>query len=322
MSNDNKNLEQELRDKETQSGLFDDSIADENTPKSLGNVKKDKQRQKAQEKAAPDPMGWNPMAISNLPSKGKFYPEGTILEVKAAKTSEIRHYSTLDETNLFDVDEKLNYIVQNCSRLSGTTQLTWKDILEEDRIFVLLAIRDLTFAEPENALQVSKKCGDCGFENIIPINKDNFVYQEVPENIEKYYSEADRSYMVTTKSAGTISIKPPSIGVMQIITKYIRDKETNEQAWDKSWIQIAPYYFGDWRGLNAKKIFEGEVDSKGWNMNQFMVRQQLAEKVKVGVTTDLSVACESCGSEVTTPVRFPGGVKGLFIISDLAGELL
>ena len=51
-----------------------------------------------------------------------------------------------------------------------------------------------------------------------------------------------------------------------------------------------------------------------------MVIYRLAEKMKIGAEPEMEVDIE--GETVTVPLEFPGGIKSLFIISDLAGELL
>ena len=68
------------------------------------------------------------------------------------------------------------------------------------------------------------------------------------------------------------------------------------------------------------KIFNLEVDYKSWDQNKFMVIYRLAEKMKIGVETTLEMEYE--GEIAKAPLDFPGGIKSLFIISDLAGELL
>ncbi len=45
-------------------------------------------------------LGWQKLKIEDLPTRGLFYPEGTEIAVRAASAGEIRHWSTLDETNL------------------------------------------------------------------------------------------------------------------------------------------------------------------------------------------------------------------------------
>ena len=104
----------------------------------LGKVNMD--RYATQKALDPDMhLGFHNVDISTLPSGGRFYPVGSKLAIRPAQVSEVRHFSTIDEGNLLDIEDKLNHIVKNCTRFnSGTKVLSYKDILEEDRIYILL----------------------------------------------------------------------------------------------------------------------------------------------------------------------------------------
>lgn len=268
-------------------------------------------------------LGYHNMHISDLPSKGLFYPLDVDLQIRPAKVAEIRHFSTLQERDLFDVDEKLNHILQNCTKMRTKTRvMSWKDILEEDRIFIILAVRALTFSKGENKLQVKKNCPDCNTENVIEIANQNLQFNTIPSDLMKYYDEFNRVLSIQTKSCGTIYMKPPTIGVMQIVTKYIREKERQGENWDKAYVQILPYVQHEWRGFTEREIFQGEVDFQGWDDTKYTLHYRLAEQVKVGVKPDVVCSCKACGSEVAAAINFRGGIKDLFVVSDISGELL
>lgn len=268
-------------------------------------------------------LGWHNIYVDELPSRGKFYPAGIKLQIRSAKVSEIRHWSTLNERDIFDIEDKLNYILQNCTRISLENKLqSWKDIREEDKFFILLKIRDLTFPEPENRLAFKKKCHDCGTELKIEIKADAFKLNEIPDEIEQYYSESERCYVIQTKSSGIIKMVPPSVGVMKVVADYVDNKRRNDEGWDKAWIQILPYIQLSWRGFTEKDIFDGEIDFKGWDIKKYNVVYSLSEKMKIGANPNITHHCHECGAEVTTRVDFPGGIKGLFMLSDISGELL
>lgn len=268
-------------------------------------------------------LGYHNIHISDLPSKGLFYPLDVDLQIRPAKVAEIRHFSTLQERDLFDVDEKLNHILQNCTKMRTKTRvMSWKDILEEDRIFIILAVRALTFSKGENKLQVKKNCPDCNTENVIEIANQNLQFNTIPSDLMKYYDEFNRVLSIQTKSCGTIYMKPPTIGVMQIVTKYIREKERQGENWDKAYVQILPYVQHEWRGFTEREIFQGEVDFQGWDDTKYTLHYRLAEQVKVGVKPDVVCSCKACGSEVAAAINFRGGIKDLFVVSDISGELL
>ena len=275
------------------------------------------------EKARPsdDILGWHVLDLNTLPSKGKFYPDDCVIKIRSAKAAEIRHFSTMDENNYIDMEEKLNSIVESCSQFrTGEKRMSYKDILEEDRIILLLSIRDLSFPEPENKLMLKGKTAKSKKTVDIELSVKNLVPSIIDEQIEDYYDSKARTYIIKTKSAGTVNMKPPTIGIMQEITAYLKDRQEKEQDFDKAFIQVLPYLQSDWRGLNLQKIFQLEMEYRGWDEKKFMVVYRLAERMKIGVQTELETTFD--GEMAKAPLDFPGGIKSLFIISDLAGELL
>jgi hypothetical protein len=247
-------------------------------------------------------LGYHSVNVVNMPSGGMFYPNDIKINIRSANVSEIRHFSSIDETNVFDADEKLNYILESCSQItSDKRRLSYKDILEEDRFYLILSIRDLTFPEPESNLtvdHVDKK----GNKHQIEIKKENFTYFKVPETLDKYYDEERKSFMIETKSFGTIEMRPPSIGVMQKMTAYIKDRQEKKEKIDQSVLQVMPYMVSEWRGFTDKEIFKFEVE------------------MKVGVKPDMSVQIGDDWEDV--PIGFRDGIKSLFIVQDFASELL
>lgn len=266
-------------------------------------------------------LGWHDVNLADLPSKGKFYPVDLRMQIRSAKAAEIRHFSTMDESNYIDMEDKLNSIIESCCKLeTATKRLSYKDVLEEDRIILLLKIRDLTFPEPENKIILKGKMTESNKQVEIELSTRYMVSNEVPEEIEKYYSIQERTYVIKTRSAGTVRMHPPTIGIMQEITKYLKDRQEKGAEYDKAFIQVLPYMISDWRVLNSKKIFELEIQYKGWDERKFMVIYRLAERMKIGIETTLEKEID--GEIAKAPLNFPGGIKSLFIISDLAGELL
>ena len=266
-------------------------------------------------------LGWHVLDLETLPSIGKFYPANTVIILRSAKAAEIRHFSTMDENNYIDMEDKLNNIVESCSQFqSGDKRLSYKDILEEDRIVLLLSIRDLSFPEPENKLMLKGKTIKTKKSVDIELAVKNLVPSIIDEQIEAYYDKGARTYVIKTKSAGVVRMKPPTIGIMQEVTSYLKDRQEKDQDFDRAFIQVLPYMQPDWRSLSLDKIFQMEMEYKGWDEKKFMVVYRLAERMKIGVQTELETTFD--GEMAKAPLDFPGGIKSLFIISDLAGELL
>ena len=55
-------------------------------------------------------LGYLPLKVEDLPSRGMFYPEGTKIFIRAASGGEIRHWSMTNEEDLSEIDDALNYM--------------------------------------------------------------------------------------------------------------------------------------------------------------------------------------------------------------------
>ena len=202
--------------------------------------------------------GYVKLDLVNFPSGGQFYREDFEIHIRAARVGEIREFSTLDEENILDVDEKLNSLLVNCTKIMyGNQRGSYRDVLEEDRIYLILSIRELTFKEGENKLMMPvgrKKCktGTCKSQESVELKTNNLQFNEQDELIEKYYDYENKCFTVPTKSHGELIIAPPTIGVMRAITDWIRKREEGNLPWDKSSLSILPYIQREWRGFNDK----------------------------------------------------------------------
>jgi hypothetical protein len=258
-----------------------------------------------------------------FPSKGLFYPSNTRFFIRAASVKEIRHFSTINENDPFTIDEALNDILKSCLMMrQPNKQMSFKDLKEEDRIYVILSIRELTFVKGENQLVIKVSCKECTHDNEIKIINDSFEHTDIDDTMMKYYDENSRLFNVSTKSSGDIKITPPSIGVMMEVTKYIQRQREAGKKLDQSFIKVLPYLVQEWRGFTEASINNLEVEFLSWNSTKYQVMYKLTDMCRVGVKEILHAECEKCHTEVTTPITFPGGIKSLFVISDISGELI
>lgn len=272
--------------------------------------------------------GYIKLDLRSFPSGGRFYRDDFEIHIRAARVGEIREFSTLDEDNILDVDEKLNSILVNCTKVMyGNQRGSYRDILEEDRIYAILSIRELTFKDGENKLMMpvgKKSCtsGTCKSQESVELKTPNLQFNDQDELLERYYDHENKCYTVPTKSHGEITLAPPTIGVMRAITSWIRKREEEGKSWDKSSLAILPYVQREWRGFNDNEIFSAITNFQGWSAGKYSIVYRLVEKAKIGVKPEFIYPCESCGAEVAVPLSFPGGIKALFIVQDITSELL
>lgn len=283
-----------------------------------------------------------PINMADLPTMGKYYDENVSIYIRAARVAEIREYSMMDETNAADILDKMNYILSSCTKVMfGSLNGSYKDILDHDRFYILLAIRELTFKTGETTLRIPIPVGSCPTpgctsQSSMELSTDMLERPEPSELLEKYYDEANRCYNIRTKSYGTIKLTPPSIGVVAAVRTWADSRTQNNKKWDLPIVQMIPFLHKDWRDLRDRDIFNLATQLEGWDFDKYTLVYRFIELLNnsVGMSQYVHTTCETCGAELRVPVMFQsetddgtgvrGGFKQLFVqtLSDRLDELL
>ncbi len=289
------------------------------TPVSLGKVSSYNEQKT---ETVIEDIGWIKVNLSNLPTQGAFYPQGTEITIRAALSSEIRHWSTIDEEDLFGIDDACNRIAEKCTKIRFQGHLgSFKDIKELDRFFLIFAIREFTFKRGENNLSVSFKCKDCDKVSNKNITKEMIPHYIPDEKLQERFSEEERCFHLNLKNGDHLKLFLPSLGVMDFIKSFVKNKAQKGEDYDKPFIRWAPFLFPDWKNLTEKVYQTAVQDSMTWSNEKISVANWFVSAMEKTVSSNLKSKCD-CGSEVTAPLTFPGGVKSLFLISDISDILL
>jgi hypothetical protein len=262
-------------------------------------------------------IGWIRLPIKDLPSMGLFYPEGTEIAIRAASAGEIRHWSTIEESDLNALDDILNYVLERCVSFKvPNAHSSWKDIKEVDRFYILLAIREFTFIKGENQLQVkiseTKK---------MSVTKDMIDYMNFDEKIMRYYDAEKRCFALKFKSGKTIDVSIPSIGVTGFLKNYVRRKQQQQESVDMDFVPLSPFVIKEWRGLNDSTYEKFVIDSNSWSIEEISVLVHLKD-LFVNTFNPVIKYVDEGGAERTAPLNFLGGIKSIFLISDPFGQLV
>jgi hypothetical protein len=323
---DNKDFLNRLEDKEKNGGLEYDSLDQQKAPNSLGKASFVDEMPQQSTLGMESP--WKPLPISNLPSEGFGYPDGMEIAIRACQVSEIRHYSTIDEYDPIDVDDKINHILSKNTQIRYTGGiLNYMDLYQEDRFYLFMVIRDITFAKGENKLMVPVKpeCKDekCVFGSEIEVKSSYLTSFKLPKELNRYYDQEKGSYVFTPKNGDSpMELFIPTIGVVTKVRKILRDKKNKGKKYDESFAPYSTFIIPNWRELDESMYDYFEAESKNWTYTQFNIVDQMTQKITFATKNQISVACSKCGAEVTAPLRFRGGLRSLYIISDIFDELL
>lgn len=251
--------------------------------------------------------------INELPC-GRFYPAGTLFKIRPAQVREIQAYSMVDDTNFYDVVEKMNDMLMACVRIKypDGRMGSYLEIKDPDRLYLIFSIRELTFQQG-NSLSVNSEC-TCGNKLQIELKRGNFVFHELDEKLEKYFSESSRSYQFTTVKGAEFEINPPSIGIQKAFTDFIVRENNSKVAPNLSFLKIIPFMLGSrtnitYDGIKAKLSEYENIDDVSF---QFL--NAAVSKMTFGIK-ELKKTCE-CGEEVHAEMQFPNGTSGIFVIHD------
>ena len=268
-------------------------------------------------------IGWIRVKLETLPSQGIFYPEGTEITIRAAAAAEIRHWSTIDEDDLLSLDDALNRIADKCCKIRFPRQMgSFKDLKEIDRFFIVFAIREFTFKKGENNLTVAFDCKNCGKKDNTQIIKEMLSYYTPADELQPRFSYEERCFHLRLKNGDEIKLYLPTLGVMAFIKGYIREKAQNKEEYDKAFLRWAPFLFADWRVLNTATYHQLLQDSYAWSLDKISIVDWFVGQMQKTVNANLKHECTGCGSEVEAPLNFRGGVKSLFLVSDISSKLL
>lgn len=85
---------------------------------------------------------------------------------------------------------------------------------------------------------------------------------------------------------------------------------------------MSAFIIPNWRDLTEASYDEYERISKTWTYTQFVLADTISKQITFATKNTLSVQCSKCSAEVTAPIRFRGGIRSLYIVSDIFGQLL
>jgi hypothetical protein len=287
-----------------------------------------KKSKKKSEISQPNQLGWKNIPLENLPSKGKFYVNDFTLAIRSATVAEIRHWSTIDETDMLSIDDQLNYILERCAEVTIDGEaVSWKEILEIDRFFIIFKIQELTFPNGENQLphKFECNCTDPKYSEKIPIESSMLRVFDLPDELEPFYSDKDRAYVIKSeKMQAEFNLYMPTLGAMNRLRDIIIELTASGITVDKAFIKIVPYLVGNWESLTTASYSALNQESLTWSIPKFTFISKFADEIQKGKRQLLKADCPNCGSKIDSRIFLDSSftVKDLFLISAGFSELV
>lgn len=266
-----------------------------------------------------DSVGYIPITNESLPSKYKFYKDNVVVRIRAANVSEVKHYSSMDEDDVFSAEAHVASILESCSTISDGHQLySHKDLCEFDKLYIFFAIRDRTLLvdKREHEINIQSECSNCGDKKQLKISNETFGYLDIPKSFGEYYSTKEKCYVFSDKILGSepLKIYIPTIGSIEAITSYIKDKEMEKQSGNGGYynatnVSILMYITPDWRMFDKEEKYIKsklkEIEEE-WNTDKYTLATECINRIKSAIKPTITYKCEKCGKEVVAQIRFQG----------------
>lgn len=278
--------------------------------------------------------GWKNVPVENLPSRGLFYPDDTEITTRAATVAEIRHWSTIDERDAINVNDMLNFIMEKCVRLKSKDNgmwLTWRDVIEVDRMYLLFAIHEQTFPNKENVLWTKftceNTCGPDGTKRSTEVRTTSSLMQhfDLSDEVMQYYNSEFKCFQVVSEKLNeTFYLYAPTLGNYEKVkNRVLADRRKGKQI-DTAFVKISPYLIQDWNSFDDAEYNALRAESLKWPINKFSFINRFAELYDGNKTDSLSLECSTCGSKMTSNLFLGSSftIKSLFLVSGRLDELV
>ena len=302
----NRNLTEEDYLKMHIQNLENKSVQSVNTKREFDEFRDDSNNQKVGD------LKFFSFDVKHFPC-GIFYPKGTTIQIRPADVKEIQAYSMVDDSNYYDMIEKMNNMISSCVRIKYVDGrvASYLDIKDGDRFFIIFLIRELTF-QNSNSLAVKAKC-TCGQEVDIEYKKENFRFHQLEERQKKYFDYINGYFKYNLINGKTYELAPPTFGLQKSFTQYLVSLPDKDLV-NLSFLKIVPFLLVNKTSITNEGISKKLEEYEKIDDESFQFLNNVVSKLNFGIEK-LSKIC-SCGLEVHSQFMFPNGPSGLFIVQD------
>ena len=269
--------------------------------------------------------GWLPVDRTLLGERDIFYPSDWSFYIRPATVEAIRNWSMIDDQNGNSIDEVFNEVLKTCLQIKDSTDrpIPWHNICSWDRFFFLLLIREYTFQDGESNISYYEDCPECETPVEFNLTSDALMYDMPDEEVISYYDQTSRTWAIDP-SEYEVEGDPITLYVPTL------EKDANIKAWMIRKLQenrntkIDPVFIRFVSWMTPKISKDDEISKRqmkqlkmafdSLSIDQFEFMDEVLKNIIVTPKTKLIAKCLSCGEEVTSDIRFPNGVSGLFHI--------
>jgi hypothetical protein len=299
------------------------SIFDETNEEYLRKIVESDDRMESEAKVALDKIleskndireiaGNKGVSPSILPSRGLFYPSDLVITISPLKVKQIRHFSSIDETDEIDISTKLNFIINSSVSVQTSSQnFRPSSLLEMDRLYLLFLIRNITFTEFPTIIKLESTCDSCNHTDMVDLKAERLgsLKEGAIDDYLALYSSETRSIRFQMKGE-TLDFYFPSIHNLDESRRQIIEQNLSFEQQDKFMLcfMVPPNTV-----LRGEDFDNFDKQMEEWSPDKYAAIRSFVNTVNSSYSIDVYYKCSECGAGVATPLRFHGGIKELFV---------
>lgn len=267
--------------------------------------------------------GWIPIDRYEMGVRSQFYPSDWEFRVKPANVLAIRNWASIDEENLSAVNNVMNEIIKTCVSIhSDYGKVSWEKINSWDRFWFIMKVHQYTFKQGENKIEFDDECPECG-ESITYTLRPDTLYYEFPDDsvIDNCWNYEKMVWTIDPKAYGVEgrvqTLYTPTLGKDNALIQWLYQQNQSGKKIDETFIKFLPYMLDKApKDINLldKQIKDLKRTFDSWDTDMFLFMDEVVRNITINPSEKLRQKCESCGGEVCSNVRFPNGIKRLFVV--------
>ena len=291
---------------------------------SLSNFKNKMAQMRVSYKSSDIQDGWIPVDRSLFGIRSQFYPADWEFRIKPATVEAIKNWSSIDEENIATTNSVFNEIIKSCvSIVTPNGNIPAFRLNSWDRFFMILLVREHTFAQGEQTIRYEEECDMCGHELVYTLNSKDLFY-EFPDDsvIDRHWNAEERCWIINPRDYdvngySTIRLYVPTLEKDEAIIRWAYNQAQHEKVPQEAFVKFLPWLLDRAPKdptLLDKKIKECRSVFRSWDTNMFVFMEEVLRNVTINPSERLVQKCPNCGEEVSAAVRFPDGIGSLFIV--------
>lgn len=273
-----------------------------------------------------DPIsGWIDIKRDEIPYEGKLYEQSYRFQVKPVNTDTIKYFSSMDENNALSVNDALTYVINKHVRiLDGNKLIDVLDtIYEHDRFFFVMLVH--TYTGSTTALKFPTNCkvdGTCNHKQDAIISPYNLQVKPLEEKAWSYLNPELGKFVIETKTLGRWTFKPLTLKLSGEITEFMMKQRREGVEVDKTFLKVAPFLNMSERAPGQSiETFYHKYFKLTDSATKITLINRLEKMLAPEQLTEILVDCEKCQRPFRTPISSVAGLRDIFFVHDIDGEL-